>query len=84
MRRIPIQLDDKTYAALKRRAAQQGRSIAAIVRESLGRYVDDRALTSGDFTFVGSGRNASDRKQRTSERHDDALAEAIAPRRKKR
>jgi hypothetical protein len=36
-----------------------------------------------EFSFVGSGSSAADRKDRTSENHDRALADAILPRPKK-
>lgn len=84
MRRIPIQFDDETYGALKKRAAQERRSIAAVVRESVGKYVTRAPLTISDFTFVGSGRNASDARERPSERHDEALANALSSRKAKR
>ena len=85
MRRIPIQFDEEIYRTLKRRAFEEQRSIASIVRESVERFVSRRKpLTIADFTFVGAGRNPSDRKDRTSENHDEALAEAIVYRKKKR
>jgi hypothetical protein len=85
MRRIPIQIDEATYQALKTRAFREGRSIADLVRESIA--VNTRNVTAhtiDDFSFVGSGSSPHDRKDRTSERHDDALATAFASRRKKR
>lgn len=85
MRRIPIQIEEETYQALKARAFREGRSIADIVRESIAlanRNARPRSIE--DFTFVGSGSNPADRKERTSENHDRALAEAYDRRQKKR
>ncbi|HEY6138292.1 MAG TPA: hypothetical protein VI670_11060 [Thermoanaerobaculia bacterium] len=81
MRRIPIQIDEETYQALKARAFREDRSIADLVRESI-------ALNSGrvppssidQFSFVGSGWSAADRKDRTSERHHRAVVSAFAAR----
>lgn len=85
MRRIPIQIDEATYQALKTRAFREGRSIADLVRESIAvntRNVTPRSID--DFSFIGSGSSPDDRKNRTSERHDNALAIAFESRRKKR
>lgn len=43
MRRKQLYLDEPTERALKRVAAQTGRSEAAVVREALQRYVVERA-----------------------------------------
>lgn len=84
MRRMPIQLDEETYRALKKSAYEQRRSIASIVRESLSKTVRSNRLPAiDDFTFVGSGKAARDRRDRVSENHDSAVAEAFAGRRKR-
>ena len=36
MKRTQIQLDDATYEAVRRRAFDEGRSMASVVREDLG------------------------------------------------
>lgn len=84
MRRIPIQLDEKTYLALKERAFRERRSIAELVRESVAAHqkVDRRSIEQ--FSFVGSGSSPADRRQRISEDHDRALARAFSPRGKSR
>ncbi len=84
MRRIPIQLDDKTYRALKSRAFAEGRSIASIVREGVAKLIGTSRRTIDDFAFVGFGEAAGDRARRVSENHDAALADAIAPRPRRR
>ena len=81
MRRTQIQLDDKTYAALRRRAYEQGRSISALAREllaqSLGARRPTRRLTLKDFPFVGVGSSHQGPESPVSERHDEALVDAI-------
>ena len=79
MKRTQVQLDEATYEALRRKAFEQGSSIAAIVREilaeSLGTYQAGRRRSMEDFTFVGIGRSRQGRQAPVSERHDEALAE---------
>ena len=48
MRRKQLYLDEPTERALKRVAAQTGRSEAAVVREALQRYVADLPATDDD------------------------------------
>lgn len=82
---MPIQIDEETYQALKRRAFEEGRSIASIIREALSRHeAAARPLSIHDFPFVGSGKSDADRRDRVSERHDAALAEAFVSGRRKR
>lgn len=85
MKRIPIQIDEETHRALKARALREGRSIADLIRESIAvnrRNATPRSID--DYSFVGSGSSAADRKERTSENHDRALAAAFATRRRRR
>ena len=81
MKRTQVQLDANTYEALRRRAFEQGRSLSALVRESLAEFLGTgkrkRRLTMQDFTFVGSGRSRQGRLTPVSERHDEALDEAF-------
>lgn len=82
MRRTQIQLDERTYKALRRRAYERGCSISAIVREiltrSLGGRRPQKRLTLKDFPFIGAGRSDQGKLSPVSERHDEALAEALA------
>jgi predicted CopG family antitoxin len=85
VRRLPIQIDDEMYQLLKARAFREGRSIADLIRESIAlnsRNAPPRSIEV--FSFVGSGSSPADRKERTSERHDRALANAFAARMRKR
>ena len=79
-----VQLNDGTYEALRRRAFQQGKSMSAIVRETLTGALDAappaRPRTLGDFASVGAGRSRQGALAPVSERHDEALAEAIGKR----
>ena len=76
MRRIPIQLDDETYRALKRRAFEENRSIASLIRESLAQSTArGPKMTIEDFPFVGSGRSKQGSAAPISEHHDQALGD---------
>ena len=81
MKRVQIQLDDTTYAALRRRAYEGHRSISSVVREELGKALlpkkPRKRVTLKDFPFVGAGRTKQGVLSPVSERHDEALAEAI-------
>lgn len=81
MKRTQIQLDERTYEALRRRAFEKGCSISALIREllahALGPGRAKKRPTIKDFTFIGAGRSEQDRFSPVSERHDDALEEAL-------
>jgi hypothetical protein len=78
MKRTQVQLDEATYEALRARAFEQGRSMAAVIRESLHQYFAVGPATAWkleDLTFIGSGRSSKSGLEPVSERHDEALAE---------
>ena len=81
MRRAQIQFDEATYAALRRRAYEEHRSISSVVREELRKALlpkkRAKRLTLKDFRFVAVGRTRQGELSPVSERHDEALAEAI-------
>ncbi len=83
MKRTQIQLDEQTHAALRRLAYERGTSMASIIRDTLARSLGTKAggkpKSVRRYPFVGAGR--SDQKSRgpVSERHDEALVEALAP-----
>ena len=87
MRRTQVQLDDATYEAVRRRAYEQGRSMASVVREALSEAFcaageRDAKRTVEDFTFVGMGRDPDPPPDvPVSVDHDKWFAEAIAGRR---
>ena len=87
MKRTQIQLDEATYEAVRRKAFEQGRSMASVVRETLAEALGTadksrhRKLTIDDFTFIGMGRDANPpRDVPVSVDHDKWYAEAIASR----
>ena len=58
MKRTQLQLDEPTYQVLRRRAFEQGVSMAAIIRRAIAKYLGTgpRGPKSPDsFKFVGSG-----------------------------
>lgn len=81
MKRTQIQLDERTYEALRRRAFEKGCSMSSLVRElmarSLGTSTATQQPTIKDFTFIGAGRSRQGRLSPVSERHDEALAKAL-------
>ncbi len=81
MKRTQIQLDERTYEALRRRAFERGCSISSLVREllaySLGAGKAKKRRTIKDFTFIAAGRSRQDQLSPVSERHDEALEEAL-------
>jgi hypothetical protein len=81
VKRAQIQFDDETYSALRRRAYEEHRSISSVVREELQKALlpkkRRKRLTLRDFPFVGAGRTKQGGLSPISERHDEALAEAI-------
>ena len=81
MKRTQIQLDDETYAAVRRRAYEEQRSISSVVRdalrEKLGTKKGKKRLTLESFPFIGAGNTRQGKRAPVSERHDEALAEAL-------
>lgn len=81
MKRTQIQIDEQTYEAVRRRAFEQSRSISSVVREVLAQAFGPpprRRLSLRDFTLVAAGRSRQGRLKPVSERHDEALTEALA------
>ena len=80
MKRTQIQLDDRTYHALRQRAFETRRSISAVVRDTLA-----GALTPAPqekrkprlLAFIGMGRSRQKPGRPVSVHHDEALAEAF-------
>ena len=81
MKRTQLQLDESTYLALRERAYKEGRSISAVAREiltgALGRRRAKWRLGEKDFSFVAAGASRQGALAPVSERHDEALAEAL-------
>jgi hypothetical protein len=87
MMRTQIQIDEDTHAALRRAAYEEGRSISSLVRETLseafGPARKGRRRTLKQFPFVGAGRSKQGKRSPVSERHDEALAEAFLPQKRR-
>ena len=81
MKRTQIQLDERTYEVLRRRAFEKGCSISSYVREvlsySLGLSGTKRKRSIKDFHFIGAGHSRQGKLAPVSERHDEALAEIL-------
>lgn len=78
MKRTQLQLDDKLYELLRRKAFDENISMASLVRRALESYLTERRTERPgieEFTFIGSGHSMPDKNAPISERHDDALAE---------
>lgn len=80
MKRTQIQLDDQTYRRLREEAHARHTSRAALVREALRKYLglQRKRRSVADFTFIGSGRSHQGQLKPVSERHDEALTEALS------
>jgi hypothetical protein len=76
MVRTQLQLDRRTYEALRARAHKERKSMSAVAREVLGTCLDSGAPTSDAdikrFRFIGAGDSGL---TDVSIRHDDYLAE---------
>jgi hypothetical protein len=77
--RTQIQIDDRTYEALRRQAFERSTSLAQLVREALAQYLGEppdakRPWTLADFPWIGIGKSGL---TDVSDRHDDYLADAF-------
>jgi predicted DNA-binding protein len=81
MKRAQIQLDEEVYDLLKRRAFQEKRTVAGVIREIIRKEItpSDRSRSSSinDFKFVAAGRSKQGSLKPVSERHDEALKEVF-------
>jgi len=81
VKRTQIQLDEGTYELLRRKAFEKGCSISSYVREvlaySLGTGATRQKQRLQDFRFIGAGKSRQGRLSPVSERHDEALSEAL-------
>ncbi len=65
MRKMMVYLDEDQFLRLKKRAAETGQPVAALVREAVNRYLAGAGGQVDYFSFVGSaagpeGGNASE------------------------
>lgn len=82
MRRTQIQLDDVTYERLRNQAHARRVSMAEIIRDALRTHLglESWVASPDSFTFVASGRSEQGQLAPVSERHDEALDQALATR----
>ena len=77
MKRAQIQLEEELFDQLRRRAFQEKRSIAGVIREVLRKEMispyRSRSSSMKDFRFVAAGRSRQGPLKPVSERHDEAL-----------
>jgi len=74
MRKTMVYLEEEQLLRLKRRARQQGCSMAALIREAVRRYLGDDGKEKIDhFSFVGIA--AGPKGEAASERAEEILHE---------
>jgi hypothetical protein len=77
MKRAQIQLEEKTFEALRQRAFQEKKSIAGLIREIIDKEMSlearPKSLSLGDFRFIGAGKSLQESLEPVSEKHDQAL-----------
>jgi hypothetical protein len=87
MKRTQVQIDEETHAALRRAAYEQGRSMSSLVRDTLSQAFGSTRKgpprRRKHFSFVGSGSSRQRKLSPVSERHDEALAEAFLPKKRR-
>ena len=81
MKRTQIQLDEEVYDLVRRRAFQEKKSIAGVIREIIRKEItpSDRFRSSSikDFRFIAAGRSKQGILKPVSERHDEAIKEVF-------
>ena len=81
MKRAQVQIQEKMYDLLRRKAFKEKKSIAGVIREIIERDITPSKRvgpsTIKDFTFIGVGRSRQGLLKPVSERHDEALEEAF-------
>ena len=81
MKRAQIQLDEEVYNVLRRRAFQEKRSVAGVIREIIKKEITptgrSRSPSIKDFRFIAVGQSKQGTLKPVSERHDEALKEVF-------
>lgn len=81
MKRTQLQLEEATYELLRKRAFEQGVSMANLIRLAIDEYLKGRLskhIKLEELTFIGAGHSEPSEFDPISERHDEALAEDFA------
>ncbi|HKY51390.1 MAG TPA: CopG family transcriptional regulator [Candidatus Limnocylindria bacterium] len=78
MKRLQIQLTDEQEAAIRRHAARHGRSVAAVVRQAVDRYVGQEARKGGAARVMALAGKYRDREgaRDVARNHDRYLGDA--------
>jgi len=83
MVRAQIQLDERTYEALRRRAFEKGKSMSALVREELAKALGverpKKKYSAKNFPWIGAGRSRRG-PHNIAENHDEEFADAVEER----
>lgn len=79
MRRIQVRTDQATCELLRSQAIERGLSPSALLSQVLAEYLAPAGSEHHfeTLTFVGSASSIQGKLKPVSERHDDALAEAL-------
>ncbi len=81
MKRAQIQIDEEVYELLRNRAFKEKKSIAGVIREIVKKEISqsdrDRPSSIEHFAFIGVSRSKQGPLKPVSERHDEALEEAL-------
>jgi hypothetical protein len=81
MKRVLIQLEEKTFEVLRQRAFQEKKSISGVIRELIQKEVNPLArqkpLSIKDSRFIGAGKSVQGSLAPVSERHDQVLEESF-------
>jgi len=79
VKRIQLLLPEDLYELLRLEAHSRRVSMASVIREALASSFGMRRRPRGieDFSFVGAGESEQGRLAPVSERHDEALEEAL-------
>jgi hypothetical protein len=82
MIRTLVQFEAATHRRLRETAFRQGRSVASLVRELVARGLEEpapgrRPGRARQFSSVAAGRSVQRGLSAVSERHDEALADAV-------
>jgi hypothetical protein len=81
VKRTQIQLEEHIYDSLRRRAFQEKKSIAGVIREIITKEIAPpghlRPSSIQDFAFIAADRSGQGALKPVSERHDEALEGAF-------
>ena len=80
MRKTMVYLEEEQFLLLRKRAQQQGRSMAELIREALRRYLRSDRTKMDYFSFVGIARGP--KGEAASEQAEEILKTFLSQRAK--